>query len=291
MVPRLGQGEMAELIRRVLSALVLAPLVLAGVYVGGWVFLTLVGLAALISGREWERMVAPRVSAEFGASSAPVVTALSLTAMAVVVAAAVVAGTVAGLVATLVCFVVVLSCAGLGLAPGVKVSIVTRFWVAFGVPYFAAFVLSVIWLRRQPDPGGMMLIYYLLAVVWATDSGAYAAGRLIGGPRLAPGISPSKTWAGLIGGMGCAFVVGWALVAFTGGHRPELAGGFGALLAVAAQAGDLFESAIKRRHKLKDSGDLIPGHGGLLDRIDGLLTAAPILGVVQWAWGATYAWW
>ena len=282
---------MAELIRRVASALVLAPLVLAAVYAGGWVFFALVALTALISGREWERMVAPRVSAAPGAGSAPVVTVMSLAAMAAVVAAAVLGGTLAGGVATLVCFLAVFMCAGLGLAPGAKVSLPSRFWVAFGVPYFAAFLLSVIWLRRQPDPGGMMLIYYLLAVVWATDSGAYAAGRLIGGPRLAPGISPSKTWAGLIGGMISAVVVGWGLAALTGGHQPELAGGLGAALAVAAQAGDLFESAIKRRHKLKDSGDLIPGHGGLLDRIDGLLTAAPILGAVQWVWGATYAWW
>jgi phosphatidate cytidylyltransferase len=120
---------------------------------------------------------------------------------------------------------------------------------------------------------------WLLLVVWTTDIGAYFAGRSIGGPKLAPRISPGKTWAGLVGGMAAAGLVGGLLTALAGAGF-WLAAGLGALLAAVAQAGDLFESRLKRHAGVKDSGHLIPGHGGLLDRIDGLVFAAPTFALV-----------
>lgn len=130
-----------------------------------------------------------------------------------------------------------------------------------------------------PLPGGAFSIYWVLAVVWATDIGAYAFGRMIGGPKLAPAISPGKTRSGAVGGLICA--VGFSallLVAFrvpiTFAHVTVAL-----LMSIISQAGDLFESALKRRYGVKDSGALIPGHGGFMDRFDGLWAAAPIAAV------------
>jgi phosphatidate cytidylyltransferase len=119
---------------------------------------------------------------------------------------------------------------------------------------------------------GFALALWTLAIVWATDIGAYFAGRAIGGPKLAPVISPNKTWAGLFGGMVLAGVAGGAITFF--GHLPVLTYWLAPLLAIAAQLGDLAESGMKRRAGVKDSGHILPGHGGLLDRIDGMLPVA-----------------
>lgn len=123
--------------------------------------------------------------------------------------------------------------------------------------------------------GGLDAVVWLVVLVTATDVGAYAAGRTIGGPKLAPRISPNKTWAGLLGGMAGAAAATAALGLI--GTAPVAGVVAAALLAAAAQAGDLSESWAKRRAGVKDSGRLIPGHGGLLDRLDGYLTAAPAL--------------
>ena len=136
-------------------------------------------------------------------------------------------------------------------------------------------------LFRSAAPGnGLAIILWLLAVIWATDIGAYFAGRGIGGPKLAPRISPKKTWAGLAGGMIAAGAVGaTAAIVLDWPNAPGVIL-FSIGLAVIAQGGDLMESAIKRAFKVKDSGSLIPGHGGLLDRLDGLMTAAPSVAAV-----------
>ena len=147
-------------------------------------------------------------------------------------------------------------------------------WLAAGAVYIAVPCIAIIWLRSDAAVG-RQAIFWLFAVVWATDIGAYFAGRGIGGPKLAPRISPGKTWAGLLGGIVCAALVGAATALLFDPPRAAPVIVVSALLAVVAQAGDLFESVVKRRFGVKDSGRLIPGHGGVLDRLDGLLTAAP----------------
>lgn len=141
---------------------------------------------------------------------------------------------------------------------------------AAGVGYIGTAAISILYLREQPL--GFALTLWTLAIVWATDIGAYFAGRAIGGPKLAPAISPNKTWAGLIGGMVAAAIVGASIAQF--GHLPTRALWLAPFLAVAAQAGDLVESGMKRHVGVKDSGKILPGHGGLLDRIDGMLPVA-----------------
>ncbi len=153
--------------------------------------------------------------------------------------------------------------------------IVTRsVGLANGIVYVGIPVFCLLWLRDRPGEEGLLLAFWALATVWATDIGAYFFGRTIGGPKIAPAISPSKTWAGLGGGFLFAMLLGWALNHWAGLHATlALTSGF---LAIAAQAGDFFESWLKRRAGVKDSGKLLPGHGGVLDRLDGVVTAAPL---------------
>lgn len=143
--------------------------------------------------------------------------------------------------------------------------------LGFGVAYVAFPALALLFLREQES--GLLLALWALATVWVTDIGAYAAGRSIGGPKLAPAVSPNKTWAGLIGGVIAALVFGLLLWNF-GGLRLQLALA-SPILAVIAQIGDLYESWLKRQAGVKDSGTLLPGHGGVLDRLDGLVPVAP----------------
>jgi phosphatidate cytidylyltransferase len=143
-----------------------------------------------------------------------------------------------------------------------------------GFPVIAISCTCWVWLRVMPE--GREMVLWLMGVVWATDTGAYFVGRMIGGPRLAPTISPNKTWAGLIGGMAAAGGIGALIGTSVGGSGPLLAL-LGAGLAVVAQTGDLAESALKRHAGVKDSGRMIPGHGGILDRVDGLMPVALVL--------------
>lgn len=199
---------------RVLSALVLAPLVLGLTYWGGIAFNLMMGIAFILMVYEFSRMV--------------------------------------------------------NMQP---------LWLVLGVIYIAVPCIAVIWLRADPETG-LATVLWLLAVIWGTDTGAYFAGRGIGGPKLAPRISPKKTWAGLGGGMIAAGAVGGATAAILGLSNASALVAFSILLAVIAQGGDLLESAVKRHFKVKDSGNIIPGHGGLLDRLDGLMTAAPAVAAV-----------
>lgn len=164
-------------------------------------------------------------------------------------------------------------------------------WIAAGIVYIGLPCIALVWLR-QVEPGGRSLILWLLFTVWATDIGAYFAGRSIGGPKLAPRISPNKTWAGLFGGAVSAAVVGALMAAVDDGAPPPAALAMaGVVLAVVAQGGDLGESWVKRRFGVKDASHLIPGHGGLFDRVDGLLAAALVLGIWQWATGGALIRW
>lgn len=149
-------------------------------------------------------------------------------------------------------------------------------WQAGGFLYALAAALALLWIRERGDlaipNGGLVLTFWVFIVVWSTDIGAYFAGRAIGGPKLAPAISPGKTWAGLYGGVAAATIFG-ALWAYASG-LPYILDLLAPLFAVAAQGGDLFESWMKRRAGVKDSGNWLPGHGGLFDRLDGLLPVA-----------------
>lgn len=164
-------------------------------------------------------------------------------------------------------------------------------WIAAGPLYIGLPCVAMIWLRGDAT-AGRQVILWLLITVWATDIGAYFAGHLIGGPRLAPRLSPNKTWAGLAGAVVCASLVG-SIAAAVDPRAPTavLLAAAGALLAVVAQAGDLGESWVKRRFAVKDASRLIPGHGGLFDRVDGLLAAATVLGGWQWLTGSDIMAW
>jgi phosphatidate cytidylyltransferase len=164
--------------------------------------------------------------------------------------------------------------------------IVTRaLRLALGVIYVCLPVMALLFLRGQsPQLWGLLLAFWSLGLVWATDIGAYFAGRSLGGPKLAPHVSPSKTWSGLGGGVFAALLLGYALHLLVG-LPAQLAASSG-LLAVAAQLGDLLESWMKRRAGVKDSGTLLPGHGGVMDRLDGVVTAAPIAALLYLVLGA-----
>jgi phosphatidate cytidylyltransferase len=146
---------------------------------------------------------------------------------------------------------------------------------ALGLPYIGLAVFSLIWLRDR-DMVGWPLTLFVFLIVWASDIGAFVVGRTLRGPRLAPKISPNKTWAGFGGALvfSGGIAVGWASI-FGYAHEGAKAAQIAIILSLAGQGGDLFESAMKRRFGVKDSGGLIPGHGGMLDRIDALLFAAP----------------
>jgi phosphatidate cytidylyltransferase len=152
-----------------------------------------------------------------------------------------------------------------------------RVWVVTGFGYAAAAELASVLLRLDPVEGWTALMLVLL-VVWVTDIGGYFAGRGIGGPKLWPRVSPNKTWAGAIGGFAASLAVAWGFSAFGLGKTSALLL-LGAVLSIASQLGDLFESAVKRRFGVKDSGHIIPGHGGLLDRLDGFVAAVVLAAV------------
>jgi phosphatidate cytidylyltransferase len=157
------------------------------------------------------------------------------------------------------------------------------------VLYSIAAVLALLWLRHQPA-FGRETILWILACVWATDIGAYFIGSYAGGARLAPSISPSKTWSGLVGGASASAIVSalCGLAVGTGETLTLALTGVG--IALVAQAGDLLESAQKRRAGVKDSGRLIPGHGGILDRIDGLIAALVFIALIRLAIGGEWPW-
>lgn len=180
-----------------------------------------------------------------------------------------------------------LAFAALALACGITMSrewtaLTRRFGIAMqlaGIPYVVLPIAGLMSLRGADN--GFALTLWTLAIVWATDIGAYFTGRALGGPKLAPSISPSKTWSGLGGGVTAALITG-ALIAHYNALPPACLW-LGAPLAVLAQTGDLFESHLKRKAGVKDSGSILPGHGGALDRLDGVVPVASMMGLLLWA--------
>ena len=151
-------------------------------------------------------------------------------------------------------------------------------WYISGFFYALLPALALLWVRER-DAHGLFLLLWVFLVTWSTDIGAYFVGRSFGRRKLAPSISPGKTVEGLYGGIAAASLIGGAWVLATGLGRPLLA--LAPLLAIAAQAGDLFESFLKRRAGIKDSGTWLPGHGGVLDRLDGLVPVAVLTALAQ----------
>jgi phosphatidate cytidylyltransferase len=154
-------------------------------------------------------------------------------------------------------------------------------WHAGGVLYLGLPALALVGLREFP-PQGALVVLGLFLIVWATDTGALVFGKLIGGRKMAPRISPGKTWAGTIGGSICAALVFGLYIAFFSFNVP-LAMLFALLLSIAAHGGDLFESLVKRRFGTKDSGGMITGHGGVLDRMDSMFAASVVLALLVFA--------
>ena len=240
-----------NLLTRVAAALVLAPLAIAVAYAGGWLWTALVTFAAIGLYVEWLTIVGSR-------TLRPVVAGVVALAMAGLVL------TTGRLDASLLVLVA-------GLAGIAVLSPQRRRWTATGFGYAAAAEVASILVRLDQAWGfvGLMLI---LLVVWVTDMGGYFAGRGIGGPKLWPRVSPKKTWAGAVGGFVASLAVATGFAANgLGKIGPVLL--LGATLSIASQLGDLFESAVKRRFGVKDSSHIIPGHGGLLDRLDGFVAA------------------
>ncbi len=252
-----------NLLLRIASGVVLAPLVLTAAYLGDWFFLVLCGLAAGGILWEWMRLVAgrsdPRLLA-IGSLALAAAFALAAAGKADDAALAIALGAIiAGL----------LNLAG-SAAPNRRGG---GLWAAAGVAYAGIAFLGPALLRRDAQLGFVAFLF-LAATVWMTDICAYAAGRAVGGPLLWPQVSPNKTWAGALGGL-VGGVAGGTLVAYASGiGNPAAVGAIALVLSALAQLGDLAESAIKRRFGAKDASRLIPGHGGLMDRLDGFLVAA-----------------
>ena len=152
--------------------------------------------------------------------------------------------------------------------------------LSFVGPFYTGLpALALIWLRSDADYG-LKAVLFIFLVVWMADIAAYAIGRTIGGPKLSPGISPNKTWSGAIGGLSGGVLVGVLTAYYLGNSSITLLAGVALILAVASQIGDLYESSLKRRFGIKDSSNLIPGHGGILDRVDGLIAAAVLAAII-----------
>jgi len=256
-----------DLRKRAASAAVLLPAAVFCIGFGGWPWAGLLMLAVALLAWEWVRLCG------FGAGRWP----------GIVVPVATLAALALGLAGAWWLALGLLALGGALLA--VRATPGAARWLAFGVPYTGLAGLALLALRGDPTmgPGNVL---FLFLVVWASDIGAYLAGRWLGGPKLAPAISPNKTWAGAAGGLVAAMAVGLAAALALGGDAGiGLAPLVAAWLGLVSQAGDLFESWIKRRFNVKDSSGLIPGHGGLLDRLDGVLTAAPAAALLGIALG------
>jgi len=261
--PAAAEQGSRNLLVRVLAALVLAPLAIAIAYSGGWLWATLVTLASIGLYVEWLMII--------GLAREMRVTASGVAALAIA-GICLIAGRIDAALIVL----------AIGLVAVALVSPERRNWTATGFLYAAAAEIAAVLVRLDSDNGFAALMFVLL-VVWVTDIGGYFAGRGIGGPKLWPRVSPKKTWAGAVGGFVASLVIAASFAALGLGKT-------GALLLVAAffsivsQLGDLFESAVKRRFGVKDSSQIIPGHGGLLDRLDGFVAAvvvAAIFGVLR----------
>jgi phosphatidate cytidylyltransferase len=255
--PAADQGS-RNLMMRVAAALILAPVAVAVAWLGGWLWTTLVTVAAIGLYVEWLMIVGvPRETR--------------------VVTSGAIALAVSGLCLAAGRIDASLLALALGLAAVALLSPERRSWIATGFFYAAAAQIASVLVRLDQTYGFVALMLVLL-VVWVTDIGGYFAGRGIGGPKLWPRVSPKKTWAGAVGGFAASLVIAAGFAALGLGKTGPLLL-LGAVLSIASQLGDLFESAVKRRFGVKDSSHIIPGHGGLLDRLDGFVAAVVVAAI------------
>ena len=243
----------SDLKPRVLAGLVLGVAALATAWIGGLVFVAFWWTASVVVFWEWQRLIHGDRLIE-----RTVVGAVTL-ALAAILA---MHGSIIG------------SVAALAVGAGVVAWFAGRGswgWAVGGTVYGGALVVSVALLRASPSYGSPA-IFWLFAVVWGADVAAYFAGRLVGGPRLWPAVSPGKTWSGAIAGALAGAALGLLLIAWT--TRLDRLFLLGFVTAIVSELGDLFESGLKRRFGVKDSSHIIPGHGGLMDRLDGFIAAS-----------------
>jgi phosphatidate cytidylyltransferase len=252
---------------RALSAAVLIPAVMADVWVGGIWFNLFIALIGVLMAFEWVTIVHRQNAAQFALHAAGAMCGALLPLDA---------GIGGALMAIAVLSAISLALAVAEQPDGPK-------WRYFGTAYVSIPGVALVLLRNDPDYG-IAAIVWVMAAVWAADSLAYFAGRIIGGPKLAPRLSPKKTWAGLGGAMAGSAIAAIAVAYWIGLPALGVIGILAAMLAIVEQAGDLFKSAMKRHYGVKDSGRLIPGHGGVIDRVDGLVavaTAAALIGSLR----------
>lgn len=251
----------------------MAPAFLATVWFGEWWFTITVAAFTLMGLREWLKIVDGKPPLQLDIFAGLCLLAILALATGLTPAS--------GLVALGILTVSLLMAAILAKRPHPS-------WVALGLPYMAGGGLAIVTLRDCES--GLAHVSYLLAVVWGTDTGAYLAGKIIGGPKLAPSISPKKTRAGSLGGIALAIGLGTGVAAGFNAGNIWMVAIVAIALSVASQLGDLFKSYFKRRANVKDSGDLIPGHGGVLDRIDGLAFASILFALCKEPFGAMIGW-
>lgn len=250
---------------RIISGVILAVVVLSLTWLGGLPFRILAAVISAAVLYEWITMQAKEHTT--GNDIFSIIAMLAVLLFLVI-------GVSMPILAGLFAVAFVLS-AAIGLAFGQGT------WNAWGILYGGAGGSALAYLRADDAPG-LAAILFLFAVVWATDIFAYFTGRSLGGARLAPVISPKKTWSGATGGaaaaIGAGVMMAWVFGLRGGWTVPIVA----LLLSIVSQCGDLFESWVKRRHDVKDSSNLIPGHGGVMDRVDGLVVAAVALYLIGW---------
>ncbi len=240
---------------RMVSAAVLAPLAVLAAWRGGPVLAGLAAVASVLMGWEWGRLTEGR----FG-RGAWLVVAVELAGVGLAAFGRLEVG---------LGILTLGAVARLAWTPG---AIGANLWAGAGTLWIGAGCVSLLWLASDPT-SGRATVLWLFALVWVTDSAAYLVGRSVGGPRLAPRWSPRKTWSGAVGGIAAAGIVGAISAKTLGISMLSPLSWVSMGLSVAAQFGDLLESAAKRRFGAKDTSGLIPGHGGLLDRLDGMLAA------------------
>lgn len=263
--PPPASSRWSDLGVRSLSAALLIPAVLLDVWQGGIWFELFVAFLGVLMAHEWTNIVHARSSSQFALHAGAAMAAAFLPRETGIEAA----------------LVIMFVFTALGIAAAVLRDRERSIWAYVGVPYVSFPVLALVLLRHD-EHLGVHAIMWLMIVVWATDTCAYFAGRIIGGPKLAPRLSPKKTWSGLVGGMAGAAIASSIYAAVESWSILPLAM-VAAVLAVLAQLGDIFESALKRTFGVKDSGTLIPGHGGVLDRVDGLVAAGMAAAIIGFA--------